>query len=92
MDCLEAIGIARFSQKLLRPFRVISKDFLSLVGPLFEGDEVPLQTVSDNSLGCRHSKASKVGLVNGLEVYGHLHGLAHPDVLKGRRMAQVESN
>ena len=78
----EAIGIARFCQELLRPFRVVPVTLLDLFGPLFEGDVVPLHT--DHPLRGRIGLTLEVRLRNGLEVQRHLQGLAHPKVVKGR--------
>ena len=78
----EAIGIARFRQELLRPFRVVPVSLLDLFGPLFEGDVEPLH--ADHPLRGRIGLTLEVRFRNGLEVQRHLHGLAYPKVIEGR--------
>ena len=81
---LEAIGIAGFGQKLLRPFRVVGVVVFDFLGPLLEWGVEPDGSWPKNPVRSGVAQPPHHGVVDCLEVPRQLHCVAHPDVVKGR--------
>ena len=77
-------------KELVGAFWIVRIAFLQLFGPLDKRDEPSFERFSYLPVRCRISTTMKESTVNCLEVQRHLHGLAHPDVIK-RRLIHVHS-
>ena len=85
-NAVRAARISGLIKQRFGTFRVVVKDLLDIFGPIFKVGDNLCHHRGKSPLRYHICTTSIVGVVNFLEVYCHLHGLAHPDVVKGRQL------